>query len=235
MIKQKKPAAAEAFAALATGRATSNDSGWFGRSEPIGSLGNNAPLSQWVFAAKDNDISDPIGTPRGIAIAFVEGSRPAGISTLEDVREKVQQDVKRQKGREAARAQLASLMSGAPTVDAVAQKIGRNAQEVTVDRQGNIAGLSGDTAAFVEEALKANIGAVQGPVIVGDGAVAFQVLEQKHVTSEELAQNRAAFADRMREQQARQLRSVLVQRLRKAAAVEINDSITRPTTTPTGV
>ena len=60
----------------------------------------------------------------------------------------------------------------------------------------------------------------------------FQVLEQKRVTSEDLAKNRGAFADRMREQQARQLRSVLVERLRKAADVQINDTITRPTTTP---
>ena len=232
-LKQNKPATATAFAALATGRLTSNDSGWFGRSEAIGGLGNNQPLSQWVFAAKVNDVSDPIGTPRGIAIAFVESTRPAGVATLVDVREQVEQDAKRQKGREAARAQLQQMMAGAPTVDAIAQKGTRPPQEVAVNHQGTIAGLTGDTAAFVEAALKGNVGQLQGPVLVGDGAVAFQVMEQKKVTSTELAQNRSAYADRLRQQQARQLRSVLVDRLRKGAEVEINDEITRPTTAPT--
>ncbi|HEX6083991.1 MAG TPA: SurA N-terminal domain-containing protein [Thermoanaerobaculia bacterium] len=232
-IKQKKPANAAEFIALGTGRLTSNDSGWFGRSEAIGGLGNNAPLSQWVFAAKVGDVSEPIGTPRGIAIAFVEMERGAGVAAMADVRERVEQDAKRQKAREAAKAQLTAMMAGAPTLEAIAAKGARPPQEVTVTHQGNIAGLTGDTNAFVDAALKGAVGQLQGPVAVGDGAVAFQVLEQKKVTDAELAQNRSSFANRMREQQARQLRSVLVERLRKSAEVDINDTITRPTTTPT--
>jgi peptidyl-prolyl cis-trans isomerase D len=232
-IKANKPATADAFAALGTGRLTSNDAGWIGKNEAVGALGFNQPMSQWIFAAKPGDISDPpIGTNRGIALVYVEGTRGAGVSTLADVREKVEQDAKRQKAREAARAQLATLMAGAPSIDAIAAKGTRPPQEVTVDHQGNIAGLTGDTAAFVQAALKSNVGAIGGPVAVGDGAVAFQVLEQKKVTDTELAQNRAAFADRLRQQQAQQLRSVLVGRLRKSADVELNDEITRPTTTP---
>ncbi len=231
-IKQKKPANAQAFAALATGRLTSNDSGWVGKNEPVGGLGNNQPLSQWIFAAKQGDISDPIGTSQGVAIAYVEDTRAAGISALAEVRERVEQEAKRQKAREASSAQLAQMLLGSPNVDAVAQKAGRSASEVTVNRQGNVPGLDGDTSALVDAALKANVGQVTGPVIVGDGAIVFQVLEQKRVTDQELAENRAAFADRMREQQARQLRTVLVDRLRKTSSVEINDAITRPTTTP---
>ena len=48
-------------------------------------------------------------------------------------------------------------------------------------------------------------------------------------------QNRASFLDTLRSQQARSLRQVLVQRLRKGAEVELNDDITRPTSTPAGV
>jgi parvulin-like peptidyl-prolyl isomerase len=190
-----------------------------------------------VFAAKPGDISDPIGTPRGVAIAFVESTRPAGVATLADVRERVEQDVKRQKAAEEARVRLAQLMAGAPSVDAIAAKGGTRApQEVTVTHQGSVAGLTGETGTFTDAALKAPVGAVQGPIAVGDGAVAFQVVEQKRVTPEEIAKNRAALADRLRQQQARQLRSVLVERLRKTAEIEINDEITRPTTpapTPT--
>jgi parvulin-like peptidyl-prolyl isomerase len=98
-----------------------------------------------------------------------------------------------------------------------------------------VSGITGETAQFVEAALSSNIGEVKGPIVVGNGAVAFQVLEQKKVTEQDLAQNRASFADRLRTEQARQLRSVLVDRLRKSAKVEINDAITRPTTTPAGV
>ncbi len=231
-MKQNKAANAQAFAALATGRLTSNDSGWIGKNDAIGGLGNNQPLSQWIFAGKQGDVSDPIGTSKGIAIAYIEETRPAGVSTLADVRERVEQEAKQQKARETARAQLAQLAAGAANVDAVGQKAGRTASEVTVDRQRSIPGLNGETSAFVDAALKATVGQMAGPVIVGDGAVVFQVTEQKRVTDDELAKNRLAFADRMREQQARQLRAVLVDRLRKTAEVTINDRIARPTTTP---
>ncbi|MEO8382317.1 MAG: peptidyl-prolyl cis-trans isomerase [Acidobacteriota bacterium] len=231
-IKQKKPANALEFSALGTGRLTSNDAGWIGRSEAVGGLGNNAPLSQWIFAAKDGDTSDPIGTSKGIAMAYVEAQRTGGVAALSEVRDRVEQDVKSQKAREAARDQLAQMVAGSPNVDAIGQKSGRPAQDATIDRQGTIPGLNGDTTQFVEAALKGNAGQIQGPVVVGDGAVVFQILEQKKVTPEDLAANRTAFADRLRDQQARQLRSVLVEKLRKGARVEINDTITRPTTAP---
>jgi peptidyl-prolyl cis-trans isomerase D len=235
VIKSNKPQNADAFADLATGRLTSNDAGWVGRSDAIGGLGQNAPLSQWLFASKDGEISEPIGTPRGIAIAYSELSRGAGVSPLAEVKEKVEQDAKLQKAREAARAQLAAAAAGTATVDEIAAKLGRPAQDTTVNRTGSVPGFNGDTSQFVDTALKANVGQLQGPVVVGDGAVAFQVVEQKRITSEELAQNRTVFADRLRQQQARQLRQVLVDKLRKGAEVEINDSIARPTTPATGV
>jgi peptidyl-prolyl cis-trans isomerase D len=219
---------------MGTGRLTSNDAGWIGRSEAIGGLGNNQPLSQWIFSAKDGDVSEPIGTSKGIAIAYVEAQRTGGVSPLADVRERVNEDVKKQKAREAARAQLAQFVAGSPNVDAIAAKAGRPAQDATVDRQSPVTGFTGDTTQFVDTALKSNVGQIQGPIVVGDGAVVFQVVEQKKVTPQELTEQRVAFADNLRQQQARNLRTVLIGRLRKAANVEINDTITRPTTTPAG-
>ena len=234
LIKQNKPATVDAFVALANDKVTSNDSGWFARSEPIAGIGQHEPLSDWVFKAKTGEISDPIGTPRGIAIAYVAGTRPSGVSPLSEVKQKVEQEARQGKAREAARAALAQMMAGVTSIDQLAQKTGRTPQEVTINRQGNIAGFTGDISALVDAALAANIGEVKGPVVVNDGAVAMQVIEQKKVTDQELAQNRAAFVDNLRTQQARSLRSSLVKRLRKESDIIINDEITRPTTTPTG-
>ena len=176
---------------------TSNDSGWFGRTEPIGGLGHNQPLAEWVFSAKQGDVSDPIGTPRGIAIAYVEGIRPPGISRSRRSARRSKQDVRRQKAREAARA-AAGADDGrrAERRRRSPQKAGQPAQETTVDRQGSIAGLTGDTAALVEAAMNAQRSAASADrSSSADGAVAFQVIEQKKVTADELAQNRAAFVD----------------------------------------
>lgn len=233
-LKQNKPKNASAFSALATGNVTSNDGGWVGRNEPIQGIGAHQPLVQWAFAAKPGDVSEPTGTPRGIVIAYVASSRPAGVSALNDIRAKVEEDVKLEKGRTAARDMLAAQMAGATTIDQVAAKSGKPILETTVARTGPIQGLSGDTTQLVEAAIAAPIGTVKGPVVIGDGAVAFQVVEQKKVTPEELNTKRAEMLDALRNQQARSLRTVLIQRLRKDAEIEVNDEITRPTTAPRG-
>lgn len=235
ILRQNKPANPQAFSNLATDKVTSNDSGWFGRNDMIPGLGFNQPLVQWIFAAKPGDISEPIGTSRGIAIAYVAGVRPAGVSALNDVRQQVEQDLRQEKARQAARAALAQAVAGATSVDQVAEKVGQTVAEATVSRQGAIPGVTGDASQLVESAISSNVGTVGGPVVVGNGAVVFQVTEQKKVTPEELAQNRPTFIDTLRGQQARSLRAVLIQRLRKDAEIELNDEITRPTQTPLGV
>lgn len=235
ILKQNKPKDPQAFANLANATVTSNTSGWFGRNEQIAGIGAHDPLTQWVFAAKPGDVSEPIGTPRGIAIAYVEGVRGAGTATLAEVRQQVEQDARLDKARQAARASLAQMMAGATSIDQVSAKAGQPAQESTVSRQGSIGGVTGDATPLIEAAIGANVGQLQGPIAVGNGAVAFQVIEQKKVTPAEFAQNKTSLVDTMRSQQARSLRQVLVQKLRKESEIELNDEITRPTTTPAGV
>lgn len=227
-IKNKKPANVQEFIALATANVTSNDSGWFGKSEQISGIGNNPPLVEWAFAAKPGDVSQPIGTNRGPAIVFVEKVRPAGIAPLSEVKEKVAQDLKLQKAREAVKSTLSAMMAGATTLDQVAQKAGTTAREGTANRQGPVAGINGDASALIEAAIAGKVGGLQGPITVADGAVVFEVLEQKKVTDDELKTNRAQYLDTLRQQQSRSLRASLVDRLRKDSKVEINDSIIEP-------
>jgi hypothetical protein len=97
------------------------------------------------------------------------------------------------------------------------------AANTTVNRQGFIGGISGDTSQLVGVALTSPVGQLKGPITAGDGAVVFQVTEQKRVTDKEMKDNEASYIDMIRSQQARSLRTVLLQRLRKEAKVDINE------------
>jgi parvulin-like peptidyl-prolyl isomerase len=70
---------------------------------------------------------------------------------------------------------------------------------------------------------------VSGPVSVAEGAVVFQVLEQKKVDSKQLDENRTAYAETLRQQEARNLRKVLLDRLKKESKIEINQQAINPT------
>lgn len=235
-IKNKKPENVEQFVALAGGNITSNDSGWFSKGEQIQGIGNNPPLSEWVFGAQKGDISPkPIGTNRGPLIAYVVDTRPAGISTLAEVRERVEQDLKLQKARDVAKTTLTAMMAGATTLDALAQKVGTPVRDASASRQGPVAGLAGDATELVEAAIAAPVGGIKGPVAVQDGVVAFEVVEQKKVTPQELTEKLAEFLDTLRQQQARSLRASLVERLRKESKVDINEQVVQPAAQQAGL
>lgn len=224
-IRDKKPKTPEEFAAFANDKVSSNDTQWFSKADQIPGLSYNQPLSTWTFSAKQGDVSEVIGTQRGPAVSYLFGIRPAGVSALTEIRAQVEQDAKLEKARQLARSQLAAAMAGAPKVDAIAARTGGTAAETTVSRQAMISGLTGDTSALVDAAMSARVGEMKGPLIVGDGAIAFQVTDQKKVDSAEAAKNSSSYVDMLRQQQARTLRTVLLQRLRKASKVEVNPKV----------
>lgn len=224
----KKPKNTTEFVGYANDKVTSNDSGWVQKSDEVPGIGSHQPLQEWIFSAAKGDVSPVIGTPRGPVIAYLDNVRVSGVSTLEEVRAKVEGDVRASKAGEAAKAALAQLMIGATSVDQIAQKAGLAAQEAGVNRQGTIAGITGDIVPLVNAAIAANVGEIKGPIGVKEGAVAFQVLEQKKVTDQEIAQNRSAFVMQLRQQQARNLRQSLVKRLRSEAKIEVNEQLINP-------
>jgi peptidyl-prolyl cis-trans isomerase D len=223
-IKANKPKTATEFTALASGAVTSNDSQWFGKTDPIPGMGNNQVFTNWAFAAKQGDVGDIIGSQRGPVIPFLYSIRAAGVAPLEEVRAKVQNDARMEKARQLAQQALAKALP-APTVDAVAAKLGLTPAETTINRQGYVTGFTGDTSALVDAAMSAPVGEVKGPVMTGDGAVLFQVVEQKKADAAALAQNRSQYMDTLRQQESRNLRATLLQRLRKASTIEINKKL----------
>ncbi|MFZ2491666.1 MAG: SurA N-terminal domain-containing protein, partial [Thermoanaerobaculia bacterium] len=93
-VRENKPKSVDAFVALANATVSSNDTGFFQKSEPIPGIGSNPTLSQWIFAAKQGDIGEVTGTSRGIIIPYVAGVRPAGVTPLAEIRARVEQDAR---------------------------------------------------------------------------------------------------------------------------------------------
>jgi peptidyl-prolyl cis-trans isomerase D len=227
-IKASKPKTADEFTALASGNVASNDSQWFGKTDTVPGMGNNPAFTAWAFAAKVNDVGEILGSQRGPVIPFLYAIRAAGVSPLEEVRAKVENDARMEKARALAQQALSKVMPAA-TVDAAGAKAGLTPAEATINRSGFIAGFTGDTSALIDAAVSAPVGQVRGPVMTGDGAVLFQVTEQKKDDTA-TAQNRAQYTDNLRQQESRNLRASLLQRLRKSSTIDINKKLIEPQT-----
>jgi peptidyl-prolyl cis-trans isomerase D len=233
-LRQTKPKSAADFSAMASDKVSSNDTQWFAKTDSIPGIGSNAALSTWAFSAKQGDVGEIIGTQRGPAIPYLYAVRAAGISDLSEVRARVEADARAAKARELARQELAKALPSA-NVDDVAKKVGLTAQETTVTRQGFVPGFNGDTAPLVEAAMSGKVGQLVGPIVLPEGAVMLQIEEQKKVDAKEAQDNRTAYAEMLRQQQARDLRTVLLQRLRKESNVEVNPTVTAKQTQQAGL
>ncbi|HYS54785.1 MAG TPA: peptidyl-prolyl cis-trans isomerase [Thermoanaerobaculia bacterium] len=220
-LKQSKPKTPAEFAALANDRVSSNDTQWFAKNDPIPGMGNNPAVAAWAFSAKQGDVGEIIGTQRGPAIPYLYAIRPGGVAELTEIRAKVEADARSAKARQAAQQKLAQALPAA-NIDEVAKKAGQTALETMVTRQGYVSGFSGDTTALVDAAMSAKVGEMKGPIVMSDGAVVLQVIEQKKVDPKAVDESRGQYAEMLRQQQARNLRTVLLQRLRKASKIEIN-------------
>ena len=224
-LRQSKPKTPEEFASLASDKVTSNATQWFQKSESIPGIGANQPLTNWAFNGKAGDVGEIIGTQRGLVIPYLFGIRPAGVTALSEIRPRVENDARLEKARQLASVALSKALAGAANVDAVAAKMGLQASDTTVTRQGYVGGFTGDTSELVKTAMGAEVGQMKGPLVVSDGAVVFQVTEQKRLTPKELAESAPAYMDALRSQHVRNLRTVLLQKLRKDANVDINDKV----------
>jgi peptidyl-prolyl cis-trans isomerase D len=226
-LRQNKPKSPVEFSALANDKVSSNDTQYFAKGDAIPGLGNNAALSTWAFSANKGDIGDIIGTQRGPAIPYLYDVRAAGLSPFSDVKAKAEADARSAKARLVVKDELAKALP-ATNIDDLAKKLGVTTAETTVQRQGFISGFQGDTTAFVDAAMAAKVGELKGPVAVTEGAVAFQVLEQKKVDQKDLDQNKSQYAEMLRQQEAQSLRTVLVQRLKKSAKIVVNETVVAP-------
>jgi peptidyl-prolyl cis-trans isomerase D len=220
-IDQGKPKNDAELRAFADDAVSFNETGWFGKTDQIPGLGRAPALNDWAFNAKVGDIGNQTETSRGPIVPYLSGARESGISPLDEVRQRVENDVKRQKAREAAKKQLEGAFASR-SVDAVAKQFSVTPVEATVNRMGIVTGLSGDVQPLVSAALSAEAATVVGPIVVDQGAVVFEVQERKKFNPQEFAANKASILEMIQQSEAPKLRASLLARLRERADIEIN-------------
>lgn len=233
LLEQSNATTDEQVRALAGNGVTFNDTGWFGRNAPITGIGRSEPLASWAFSADQGGVGSIIDTQRGPIVPWLAGQRPSGVAQLAEVRAQVESDVRITKGREAARQALAAAMAGG-TFESVAAALTLEPVNATVNRQGAIAGMTGNVGDLVDSALTSSVGETKGPVTVDQGAVAFKVLARTMFDPAKFAAEKDSFISTMRTNESRKLRGSLLARLRRESSVTLNDALVQPATQPIG-
>jgi protein-disulfide isomerase-like protein with CxxC motif len=189
-------------------------------------LGDDAELVRRLFAAKVGDVGGPRAVARGWVVWQLAEIKEAGVPPFDEVRDRVEQEVRRRLAVEramAAAAVVASRWRAGEDPAVLAEQQRTTLQQATDHRRGTVVANLGLAPALDQAVFTASQGEIVGPVELKDrGAVVARVDRLQVATSAELAAERESVRARLESQRAGQLLDAVLNERRREAVVTIN-------------
>ena len=188
-------------------------------SDPILELGNSQDLKDEILRLRPNELSLPIRTDRGYVVLSVKESFPAHQGTLEEVRDRVIADLKKEQSVQQAKSkseELVKRLKAGEKFDAAVKAMGLEPKTSdSISREGSISGAASGKQLGAAFTLKP--GEIGAPLSLGQNWLVYRVAEkvesdpanfeaQKKQLTEELLQSkrdvafeafRSALSDRL--------------------------------------
>jgi peptidyl-prolyl cis-trans isomerase D len=175
--------------------------------DPLLELADSKEAKNSIFAARIGELNTPIRTDRGYVVLSVKSIQPAHQGALEEIRDRVIADLKREKSTELARTKaedLSKRVKAGEKFDAAAHALGLEPKTSDpIARDGSIPGAASGKQVSIAFNLKA--GEVGAPLSLGQNWLVYRVAEkteanpaefdkQKKQLTEELLQAKRSLA-----------------------------------------
>lgn len=176
-------------------------------SDPILELGSSQDVKDEIFRLRAGDLSLPIRTDRGYVILSVKETFPAHQGTLEEVRDRVIADLKKEQSVQQAKSkadELEKRVKAGEKFDVAAKAVGLEPKTSdSISRDGSIPGAA--SGKQLGAAFNLKQGEVGGPLSLGQNWMVYRVAErveadpasfeaQKKQLTEELLQSKREVA-----------------------------------------
>ena len=156
------------------------------RGDPLGDFDSSGAISEALFGLKEKEISAPIFTYTGEALAELKAVEPERPATFEDVRDDVAKDVLEAWKKDKAQARLLEAAAGLKDDwNAEAAKLKLEYKLVETHKREQYLSLVGERPDVDALVFGLPIKQVSAPVAADEGYAIFRVLERKESTREE--------------------------------------------------
>ncbi len=201
------------------------ESGFFTREEPILGLGASPQATAEAFSLKVGEVSGAVQVSRGYVFLAATSVEAPRLPTLDAVKERVKEDVTKEKAKVLAREKAVALVAslkGSTDLAKAAKAAGldlKTTELIPRDSPLPAIGVSPqvDAAAF---ALPA--GAVGGPVDTDNAVVVIKVVEHTQPTPFELAAGREQLTNDMLTDRRDRFFAAYMQKVRQRMKIEVN-------------
>jgi peptidyl-prolyl cis-trans isomerase D len=152
-----------------------------GATDPLLELGNSTDVKDAIFRLRAGELSLPIRTDRGYVVLSLKTALPAHQATLDEVREKIITDLKREKATELARSKAEELVKrtkAGEKFDAAAKALGLEPKTSDLlARDGSIPGAA--SGKQLSAAFNLGAGGVGTPLNLGQNWLVYRVSEKQ--------------------------------------------------------
>jgi peptidyl-prolyl cis-trans isomerase D len=201
------------------------ESGFFARDEPILGLGPAPEASSRAFEMKPNDVAGPLRASRGFVFETLVAKQDPRDAKLDEVKDRVRDELVKQKARDAAKAkatELAAKLKTASDFEKAAKAAGTEAKTTDLIAQDAPIPDLGNAPAVTEAAFKLPQGAVSDPIPTDNGAAVIKVLEKKEVTPEEWTSNKERFREELLNDRRNRFFSAYMVKAKQKMKIEVN-------------
>jgi peptidyl-prolyl cis-trans isomerase D len=181
------------------------DSGLFARDEPLAGLGFAPAVAAKAFELEPNKVSEQLSTGQGFAWIVVTEVKPAALPTLDQVRDKVRDDVIRTKAVEVARQRAETMAKAARgNFAAAAKAAGVEVKTTELITRGSPLPEVGTNQAVEDVIFALKPGDTSAPIPTDNAVVVARLVERQDVKPEDMATGKASVADDLRQQRQNQ-------------------------------
>jgi peptidyl-prolyl cis-trans isomerase D len=179
---------------------TVQESGFFARDEAILGLGPSPEAASRAFEMKTGDVSPALRASRGFVFVTPTGKQDSHEAKLDEVKERVRDEVIKEKARDLSRqkaAELAPKLKGSPDFEKAAKAAGVEAKTTElIARDAPLPDL-GVAPAVDDAAFKMTVGSTSDPIAVDNGTAVIKLVEKQEVTPSDYALARDKFREEL--------------------------------------
>src|SRR6267378_1084534 len=198
-----------------------------GAADPLLELGNSTDVKDAIFRLRAGELSLPVRTDRGYVVLSLKTVLPAHQATLDEVRDKITTDLKREKAAELARNKADELVKRAKAgekFDAAAKALGLEPKtSELLARDGSIPGAA--SGKQLSPAFNLKPGGVGVPLNLGQNWLVYRVAEKQEPNPADFEKQKKELTESVlqskRELAFQAFRTALEDRLKKEGKLKL--------------
>jgi peptidyl-prolyl cis-trans isomerase D len=209
---------------------TAAESGFFAREDPVPGIGPAPQVTASAFELKDGEVGKSLQSPRGPMYITVTGKLDPYVPKLEEVKDRVREDVIKIRAAELSKqraAEIASALRSAKDFAAAAKAQGLEAKDTQLIPRGSALPDIGISPEVDKVAFGLPAGGVSEPIATAGGTVIVRVAERENVTPEAVKLAKDTFRTQLLGERRDRFFAAYMAKAKLGMKIQVNDDVVR--------